>query len=109
MAKNETFMLSRTRCRPAWRVRNFANTVMHRGAFAFVVAAAAAGGAPRSDVACSLNGAIDSTNGCVCRPAWRGPHCGELVLQPATKAFQMPGMVAWGAAPIQDPACRWHM
>ena len=63
------------------------------------------------DLACSLNGVLDAaSSACKCRSAWTGVNCTKLVLQPATKAFQMPGMVAWGAAPIQDPVTKqWHM
>ena len=89
---------------------------MLRNAAAAVLLAAAVGAggssaAVQSDVACSLNGALDAASStCRCRPAWRGRTCAELALQPATKAFQMPGetSTAWGAAPIRAPSGRWH-
>jgi hypothetical protein len=72
----------------------------------------AAAAAPTSDIACSLNGRLSPADGktCICRPAWHGPACAQLVLQPATRAFEMDGAVAWGAAPIFDKAeGRWHL
>ena len=62
-----------------------------------------------ADIACQLNGQLVAGS-CQCRPAWTGTNCSRLVLQPATKAFELPGMVAWGAAPIQDEATGvWHL
>eukprot|EP01049_Picozoa_sp_SAG25_P003729 SAG25_NODE_219_length_11644_cov_21.713729_10_plen_756_part_00 len=69
----------------------------------------AAGAKPPADERCSLNGYMAS-GGCVCRPAWRGPSCASLVLQPAVKVFEVPeGWTAWGASPIADEHGNWHM
>ena len=69
-----------------------------------------AGAAPPADERCSLNGHVASGGGCVCRPAWRGPSCATLVLQPAVKVFEVPeGWTAWGASPIADEHGNWHM
>eukprot|EP01048_Picozoa_sp_COSAG05_P023080 COSAG05_NODE_4854_length_1347_cov_1.686699_2_plen_309_part_00 len=65
---------------------------------------------PPTHEKCSLNGHLSASGSCVCRPAWKGPGCASLVLQPARKVFEVPkGWTAWGAAPIADEQGNWHM
>ena len=65
-------------------------------------------GLPETEISCSLNGRLSTSGVCICRHAWKGQNCSELVLQPATVAFKLEGMVAWGAAIQQDTDGSWH-
>ena len=69
---------------------------------AALVFASAASALPQADIPCALNGHLSTAGVCICRRAWKGQNCSELVLQPATVAFKLEDMVAWGVAVQQD-------
>ena len=61
-----------------------------------------------TDLDCALNGKC-TAGACVCAPAWRGPGCQTLALQPAppTSDLRLPNVSTWGMGTVHTHGA-WH-
>jgi hypothetical protein len=58
---------------------------------------------------CRLNGNCTSSGVCICSPAWTGPECATLNLQPTapTGDLKLPNVSTWGMGSVRVGG-KWH-
>ena len=68
-----------------------------------------------SDWSCSLNGKLDATGRCQCKPAWKGTTCAQLNLVPLSRdsiaagAYRHGTATSWGGIPIRGIQGQYHL